>query len=72
VLQVDSDWKADPVLEDACEEVVTAACDPKVHSSCPVTVIVADPDPVSGAFFIPDLGSRIPNPFFIAKLNIFG
>ncbi len=30
-LQVDSDWKADPVLEDACEEVVTAACDPKVQ-----------------------------------------
>ena len=26
--QVASDWKADPVLEDACEEVVLAACDP--------------------------------------------
>jgi len=28
--QVISDWKADPVLEDACEEVVAAACDPKL------------------------------------------
>lgn len=28
-VQVESDWKADPVLEEACEEVVSAVCDPK-------------------------------------------
>ena len=27
--EVMSDWQADPVLEDACDEVVVAACDPK-------------------------------------------
>jgi len=30
--QVISDWQADPVLEDACDEVVAAACDPKQGS----------------------------------------
>jgi hypothetical protein len=32
-MQVDSDWKADPVLEEACEEVVTSSCDPKVTAT---------------------------------------
>jgi hypothetical protein len=28
--QVAADWRADPVLEDACEDVVHAACEPKL------------------------------------------
>eukprot|EP00090_Calanus_glacialis_P000340 TRINITY_DN10209_c0_g1_i1.p1 TRINITY_DN10209_c0_g1~~TRINITY_DN10209_c0_g1_i1.p1 ORF type:complete len:1124 (-),score=372.79 TRINITY_DN10209_c0_g1_i1:391-3762(-) len=38
--QVISDWKADPVLEDACEEVVTAACDPKLGSDAVMSCLM--------------------------------
>ena len=40
--QVDSDWKADPVLEEACEEVVTAACDPKVSVNPSIQPLTGD------------------------------
>ena len=42
VSQVDSDWKADPVLEEACEEVVTAACDPKVSVNPSIQPLTRD------------------------------
>jgi len=38
--QIISDWKADPVLEDACEEVVTAACDPKLGSDAVMSCLM--------------------------------
>jgi len=38
--QVMSDWKADPVLEDACDEVVVAACDPKQGGMAVMTCLM--------------------------------
>ena len=29
-VDVASDWRVDPVLKNACQEVVTAACDPSL------------------------------------------
>eukprot|EP00092_Neocalanus_flemingeri_P071922 GFUD01088424.1.p1 GENE.GFUD01088424.1~~GFUD01088424.1.p1 ORF type:complete len:1134 (-),score=335.63 GFUD01088424.1:2263-5664(-) len=38
--QVLSDWQADPVLEDACDEVVAAACDPKQGSDAVMSCLM--------------------------------
>jgi len=38
--QVISDWRADPVLEDACEEVVAAVCDPKQGSDAVMSCLM--------------------------------
>jgi len=38
--QIITDWKVDPVLEDACEEVVAAACDPKLGSDAVMSCLM--------------------------------
>jgi len=38
--QLQNDWEADPVLEDACEEVVLQACDPKAGNDAVMSCLM--------------------------------
>jgi len=40
--QVITDWKVDPVLEDACEEVVATACNPKLGNDAVMSCLMEE------------------------------
>merc|ERR1719187_136158 len=47
--QPGADWESDPVLEDACEEVVMAACDPKAGNDAVMSCLMEQLSKEGGA-----------------------